>query len=150
VANDESDERIVRYTAEELAEKRRRGETLSDWERIRNTTEEEVEASINFEEEGEFDWDVTHIGSGAHFTEANFTFLCDADIVAWFQQRGANPEVRIADESRMLSIAMLDDTCVAAVWTERNGRTRLISVRHARRGERALFQRKTGIQPGGA
>lgn len=53
----------------------------------------------------------------------------------------------VEDERRMQSIAMLDETCVAAVWTERNSKIRLISVRHARRGERALFQRKTGLRP---
>jgi uncharacterized DUF497 family protein len=46
----------------------------------------------------------------------------------------------------MLSIAMLDGMYVTAVWTERNGRTRLISVRRARGNERTLFQRKAGIQ----
>lgn len=201
MSNDESEERIVRYTAEELAAKRRRGESLSDWERVRNMTEEELEASVDHEEEGTPDWDVVYIGSGPDFTEARLTFHCDADVYAWFRQQDGDPEARIAevlsehvdvqmraemgfewdeekrrinlakhdidflraraifdgrprvdadssadDESRTLSIAMLDGTCVAAVWTERNGRTRLISVRHARRSERALFRRRTDIQ----
>ena len=208
MANDESEGRIVRYTAEELAEMRRRGETRSDWERVRNMTEEELEASIDFEEEGEIIWEVEYIGPGPEFTEALLAFQCDADILDWFQQESANPETHIArvltnhvkgqrdpaindmdfewdghkrlsnlakhdidflrarvifdgrprvdadssvdDETRMVSIAMLDDTCVAAVWTERNGKTRLISLRHARRGERALFWHKTGSQPDGA
>jgi uncharacterized DUF497 family protein len=201
------EERIVRYTAEELVEKRRRGETLSNWERVRNMTEEELEASIDFEEEGEIDWDVTYIGPGPEFTEAHLTFRCDIDVFGWFQEHFVNPEVRIAqvltdhvedqrdsgignlsfewdedkrrvnlakhdidflrarsifdgrprvdidspveDEWRLQSIAMLDATCVAAMWTERSGKIRLISVRHARRGERALFHRKTGIRPDG-
>ncbi len=56
----------------------------------------------------------------------------------------------VPHESRIASIAMLDGTCVTAIWTERNGKIRFISVRYARRSERALFQRKTGIRPDGA
>src|SRR5699024_5879091 len=92
---DESEERIVRYTAEELAEMRRRGETETDWERLKNLTEEELEASIDFEEEGEIDWDVAYIGAGPPFTEADLTFRCDADIFDWFQKQGDDPESHI-------------------------------------------------------
>ena len=49
----EKSENIVRYTAEELAEKVRRGEDQTDWERVAALTFEEIEASIDFEEEGD-------------------------------------------------------------------------------------------------
>jgi hypothetical protein len=37
---------IKRYSAEELSEMRRRGESGSDWARVAATTEEELEGSI--------------------------------------------------------------------------------------------------------
>lgn len=48
-------ERIVSYTADELREMRARGEDLTDWERVKALTYEEIEASIDFEDEGYFD-----------------------------------------------------------------------------------------------
>ena len=45
-------ERIVRYTADELDEMLRRGESQTDWARVDAMTEEELEASIDHEEEG--------------------------------------------------------------------------------------------------
>jgi uncharacterized DUF497 family protein len=205
MGNEEPEERIVRYTAEELAEKRRRGETLSNWKRVDALTEEELQASIDFQEEGDNAWDITYIGPGPEFTEAIVAFRCDADVFDWFEQHDDNPEGRIAEvlsehvevqmseemdfewdeekrrtniikhgfdflraraifdgrprvdtdssvphEPRMVSIAILDGAYVAVIWTERNDKLRLISVRHARRGERTLFHRKTGIRPGGA
>ncbi len=48
-------ERIVQYTADEIDEMRRRGESRTDWARVDAMTEEELEASIDYEDEGEFD-----------------------------------------------------------------------------------------------
>ncbi len=42
-------------------------------------------------------------------------------------------------EPRIKTIGILDDVHVAAVWTERDGKIRLISVRPASQNERALF-----------
>lgn len=39
-------ENIVRYTAEELAEMRARGESRTDWAKVDAMTEEELEAAI--------------------------------------------------------------------------------------------------------
>lgn len=96
MGTDESEERIVRYAAEEIAEMRQRGESLSGWERVRNLTEEELEASIDFEEEGEFDWDVVYLARGFERIEAIVTFRCDFDLFEWFQQRGDNPDTQIS------------------------------------------------------
>ena len=57
-----SGEHIVRYTAEELDEMRRRGESQTDWARVDAMTEEELEASIDHEEEGEIDWSTVQVG----------------------------------------------------------------------------------------
>lgn len=55
-------EHIVRYTADELDEMLLRGEDQSDWPRVRAMTEEELEASIDAEDEGEFDWSRVQVG----------------------------------------------------------------------------------------
>jgi len=47
---------IVRYTAEELDKMRRRGEGQSDIEAVLALTGEELEASIDHADEGDFDW----------------------------------------------------------------------------------------------
>ncbi len=49
-------ERVVRYTAEEMEEMVRRGESQTDWDRVRALTDEEIEASIDFEDEATFDF----------------------------------------------------------------------------------------------
>lgn len=41
-----NEERMVRYTADQLAVKRKRGETQTDWERRNTITEEKLEAAI--------------------------------------------------------------------------------------------------------
>ena len=49
-------ERIVRHTAAELEAMRRRGEGQTNHAYLDALTEEELEASIDYEDEGEFDW----------------------------------------------------------------------------------------------
>lgn len=88
-------ERIVRYTAEELAEKRQRGETLSDWDRVRNMTEEELEASIDYEEEGEVDWDTIYVGMPPAVTKKQLTVRFDQDVVDWFREQGPGYQTRM-------------------------------------------------------
>ncbi len=55
-------EHIVRYTADELDEMLARGESRTDWARVDAMSEEELEASIDRAEEGEFDWTTVQIG----------------------------------------------------------------------------------------
>lgn len=86
-------EQIVRYTAEELAEKRRRGETKTDWERVRNMTEEELEASIDFEEEGEIDWDAVYVSMPS--VKKQVTIRIDDDVLQWFKTKGPGYQTRM-------------------------------------------------------
>lgn len=88
-------ERIVRYTAEELAEKRRRGESLSDWERVRNLTEEELEASIDFEEEGEIIWDTEYEGFPPVAVKRQITLRLDPEIIDFFRGQGPGYQTRM-------------------------------------------------------
>ena len=54
--------RIVRYSEQELDDMLRRGESQTDWARVYAMTEEELEASIDQEEEGEIDWSTLQAG----------------------------------------------------------------------------------------
>lgn len=58
----QENERIVRYTADELDEMLRRGESQTDWARVDAMTVEELEASIDHDEEGEIDWSTIQAG----------------------------------------------------------------------------------------
>ena len=48
-------ERIVSYSGDELEAMIARGEDMTDWARVDALTYEEIEASIDYEEEGHFD-----------------------------------------------------------------------------------------------
>jgi uncharacterized DUF497 family protein len=47
---------------------------------------------------------------------------------------------RTEDESRYVLIAKLADICWSAIFTERNGKTRIISVRRSRAEEVKLYE----------
>lgn len=78
-----SEENIVRYSADELDEMIRRGETLTDWERVRNMTDEEIEANIDSDDEGEFDWSTLRAVNVKFGRRANV--LVDEDTFDWFR-----------------------------------------------------------------
>lgn len=86
-------ERIVSYTADELDEMRRRGETLTDWERVRNLTHEEIEASVDFEDEGTFDW--SQAQPGLPPLKRQLTVRLDEDIIDWFKKQGPGYQTRM-------------------------------------------------------
>jgi uncharacterized protein (DUF4415 family) len=79
-------ERIVRYAAEELDEKLRRGEDLTDWAALDALTEEELEASIDFEEEGYPIWE--SMVARNFRPKEEISLRLDSDIVAWFKEQG--------------------------------------------------------------
>ena len=72
-------EHIVRYTASELDAMRERGEDLTDWARIEAMTDEELEASIDFEDEGRFDWSKAQPGLPS--LQRQMTVHFDADVI---------------------------------------------------------------------
>ena len=80
-------EQVVSYTAEEIDELIARGEDRTDWERVRNMTDEEAEAAIDHEEEGEFDWDAAYVGTP--HTKKQITLRLDTDIIDMVQGEGA-------------------------------------------------------------
>lgn len=95
----ENEEHIVRYTAAELDEMRRRGEfDETNWARIDALTDEEVEASIDFEEEGEPDW--SRIWVGIPPQGERRSVWVDVDVIDWFQARGDGYQSRMNDVLR--------------------------------------------------
>ena len=89
-------ENIVRYTAEEIDEMLAHGEDQTDWERVRALTHEEIEASIDFEDEGEFSEGEVFAGPPPlPPPKEQLTLRIDQDIVNWFKDTGKGYQTRI-------------------------------------------------------
>jgi uncharacterized protein (DUF4415 family) len=86
-------ENIVRYSDDELREKRRTQGTLTDWARAEALTYDEIEASIDFEEEGTPDW--TTAVPGIPLPKQQLTVRFDPDIIAWFKAQGPGYQTRM-------------------------------------------------------
>ena len=85
--------RIVRYTAAELDAMIARGESRTDWTRVDALTEEELEASIDFEEEGEVDWDNLDITVGPSSRAP--LIRIDPDVIDFFRAQGPGYQTRM-------------------------------------------------------
>jgi len=106
-------ERIVRYSAAELDEMLRRGEDLTDWAKVDAMTEEELEASIDFAEEGEFDWSAVAVDIPG--PKQQLTIRLDQDVIDWFKAQGAGYQTRINAVLRgYVEAQQRDDTAVPA------------------------------------
>ena len=86
-------ERIVRYTKQELDDMLRRGEDQTDYARLGAMTEEELEASIDREEEGEIDWSTIQVGIPG--PKQQITVRFDRDVIEWFKAQGAGYQTRM-------------------------------------------------------
>lgn len=86
-------EHIVRYSSKEIDEMLARGESLTNWAKVDALTEEELEASIDHEEEGEFDWSKAFIGLPP--MKKQITLRLDRDIIDWFKHQGPRYQTRI-------------------------------------------------------
>ena len=84
---------IVRYTAEEIDALLVRGESKTDWARVDAMTEEEPSSSIDFEEEGEIDWDNLEV-TLAPSSQAPLVHV-DGDLLDWFRKKGQGYQTRI-------------------------------------------------------
>jgi uncharacterized protein (DUF4415 family) len=88
--------RIVRYTAEELREMRRRGETHTDWARQEAMTYEEIEAQIaaDPDEAGMVvDWD--SVTTVMPKPKVDVHMRVDGDVLDWFRKSGKGYQTRI-------------------------------------------------------
>ncbi len=90
---------IVRYTAEELEEMRRRGESRTDWAKVDAMTEEELEASIAADPDDvheELDWTLAYPGPPPPDVDQEDMHLClDADLIDWFKAQGQDYQAHI-------------------------------------------------------
>jgi uncharacterized protein (DUF4415 family) len=88
-------ERIVRYSAEELAAKIARGESQTDWARVKAMPQEEVERLAD-EEDGPLPegWESTII-IGLPPRKRDVHIRLDADVVDWFRGQGRGYQTRI-------------------------------------------------------
>ncbi len=103
-------ERIVRYTAEVLADKRRRGETRSDWTRAAAMTSEEIEAQAasDPDEAGlRVDWDRVTVELPK--PKADLHMRVDSDVLEYFRSTGKGYQTRINVILRYYVERMLQD-----------------------------------------
>ena len=89
----ESEEHIVRYTAEELDRMRQQGRSRTDWARVDALTEAELEASIDHEEEGEIDW--SGVQAGIPGPKQQLTVRLDVEVIEWFKAQGPGYQTRM-------------------------------------------------------
>ena len=89
------EERIVRYTAAEIDDMIARGEDKTDWNYVRSLTDEELEASIDFEDEGVFDYSVAYPGLPSFEPKQQLTVRFDRDIVDWFKAQGSGYQTKM-------------------------------------------------------
>jgi len=86
---------IVSYSAEELRAMRERGESQTDWARIDAMTEEELEASIDLVEEGDFEGGVWYPGLPGIKRET--TLFIDDQVIQWFRLQSDDYLARMND-----------------------------------------------------
>ena len=89
-------EHIVRYSAKDLAGKRERGETRSDWSRAAAMTEEAIESDVASDpnEAGMVvDWDTVSIKLPE--AKADLHMRIDRDVLDFFRKTGRGCQTRI-------------------------------------------------------
>lgn len=91
----ENDKHTVRSTLTEVKEAHDRDSTASNWARLQMMTDDELEASIDWDEEGQYDWGEAYPGPSAA-TRPSTGIGLDPGIVAWFATRGNGGRARMA------------------------------------------------------
>lgn len=96
-----SETNTVRYTADEMKEMVARGESRTDWERVRSMTVAEIESNIDYGDEGDFDLSQGYVTSGPPLGRPALAgSRIDAAILAWFDRRGPERADEINDALR--------------------------------------------------
>jgi uncharacterized protein (DUF4415 family) len=85
---------ITITTLEEAKERIARGEDRTDWARVDALTEEELEASIDYEEEG-YPIPVTTRAVYDPARKQQITLRLDRDVVEWFKSQGPGYQTRM-------------------------------------------------------
>ena len=84
---------ISSYTTEEAAEMVAKGCDRTDWARVDALTQEEIEASIDVEDEGVPDFSNVFVGMPP--TKQQLTVRFDPDVIAWFKAQGPGYQTRM-------------------------------------------------------
>jgi uncharacterized protein (DUF4415 family) len=85
----------VRYTAKQIAAKRARGESRTDWSRVDAMSQSEVERLAD-EEDGKLEEGWAHgVVLGLPAPKADIHIRLDADVVDWFKAQGKGYQTRI-------------------------------------------------------
>jgi uncharacterized protein (DUF4415 family) len=97
---------MKRYTSEELAAMRQRGEDQTDWERVDSITDDEVERLIAEDpDERDIEWD----WSSAHLVlpepKAHINLRVDRDVLAYFREAGPGYQTRMNAVLRTYMVA---------------------------------------------
>jgi len=87
--------RTVSYTMDELNELEKREGSRTDWARVDAMTEEELEASIDIEEEGRPIWESAHRARGFPLGKQQLTVRFDKEIINWFKAQGDHYQTRM-------------------------------------------------------
>lgn len=95
---------ITRVTLEEAKERIARGEDRTDWARVKAMTEEELEASIDYEEEGYPIWESTRAVYDPT-CKKQITLRLDPDIIEFFKAGGPGYQTRMNAALRQFVIA---------------------------------------------
>ena len=89
-------EHIVRYSAEELADMIRRGESRTDWARQEAMTYEEIEAQVAADPDEAgivYDWD--NATTEMPKQKVDLHMRIDGDVLDWFRAAGKGYQTRI-------------------------------------------------------
>jgi uncharacterized protein (DUF4415 family) len=84
--------KIVRYTSEELAEKRRRGEGKTDWERIRKLKDREIDYTDSPELDDAF---FKRAVVPMPVLKKSITIRVEPEVLEWFRSKGPRYQTRI-------------------------------------------------------
>ena len=91
----------VRYTGEQLDAMRQRGESRTDWPKVDEMTEAELEASIAADPDDVHeapDWSQAVLGLPPRKEHINIRI--DSDVLAWFRRTGRGYQTRIKNVLR--------------------------------------------------
>jgi len=84
---------IVQHTADEITEMRARGEDETDLERLASLDDTGLEAAIEGDDEGQFDWSNAQMGFPR--PKQQLTLRLDQDVIDWFKGTGKGYQTRM-------------------------------------------------------
>ena len=84
--------KIVKYTSEELVEKRRGGKSKTDWERVRKMKDEEIDYTDSPELDDSF---FKRAVAAMPVPKKPITIRVEPEVLQWFRSKGPRYQTRI-------------------------------------------------------